>query len=177
MLMLKGGRVGLKNSLILPISQPDPLQTELVVSIEWIRNQMVVQQVGLYHSWNLSRMPLANFGLVRVSHSAKLPARSQRARGKWFCMERQFRKQRKEDQKNYHCTKPAAESQPMPFHVSAPSILPRQNSQETCRLCFHCVSHCPCLRLSRSVRAQRSPARNAGIRPVASLYQRNVLAT
>src|SRR5258707_12262896 len=50
--------IGLKCSLILPVRQTDPLQVELIVLIERIRNYFVSQKIGLKYYRNMSELPL-----------------------------------------------------------------------------------------------------------------------
>src|SRR5580692_9608504 len=57
MIVSEGGRVGLKCSLIFPVSQADPLQAEFVIAIERVRDEIIAQQVGMHYSRDLCRMP------------------------------------------------------------------------------------------------------------------------
>src|SRR6202451_4628553 len=65
-------RIDLKCSLVFPVGQSDSLQAEFVIPIKWVRDEIVVQKVGVYHARNLRRMPLLDGGIVRVSGGAGL---------------------------------------------------------------------------------------------------------
>src|SRR5580658_8886708 len=89
--------VDLECSLIFPVGQADPLQTEFVVPIEWVGDETILEQVGVHHARNLRRMPLLDVGIVCVSDGAKLPTRIQRARRRFGRDHRQRDEQQKYD--------------------------------------------------------------------------------
>ena len=101
--MRKGGCIGLKCSLILPVGQADPLEMELVILVEGIGDEVVVQQVGLNDSGNLRRMPFLDVGAVRICNGSKLPAGIKASRGGVGGLER-YPSERNDQQKQGHAT-------------------------------------------------------------------------
>src|ERR1700688_2855218 len=92
------GRIGLKRSLILPVSQADPLQMEFIIFIEWIRDEVAVQQVSLNYSRNLRGMPFFDVASIRICNGSKLPFRIKVPRGGFSGLERQTRERTNEQE-------------------------------------------------------------------------------
>jgi hypothetical protein len=74
MFVRERGGIQLKCGLILPVSQADPLEMELIISIKRVGDETAVQQVGLNHARNLRGMPFFGVGPIGVGYGAKLPA-------------------------------------------------------------------------------------------------------
>src|ERR1700676_2313976 len=66
MFVREGSGIRLKHRLILPISQANPLQAVFVIAIERVRDETVMQQVGLHHPGNLRGMPLQGPAMASI---------------------------------------------------------------------------------------------------------------
>ena len=88
MLVLECGRVNLEGGAVLPVGQPNPLQTRLVVAVKRIGDQVIGGEIGLHYARNLGSMPAADFGMIRGLDGPKLPCRIQRLHGSFSSVQR-----------------------------------------------------------------------------------------